>query len=498
MEGRRPATEAIAAEGTSSVDAVGTSFGRAQELLRHSRDYHAYVGGTPISGTPLATPVTSGARGTSHDFLSRLEKAERRDQEVDEERSARASAAVRAKVAEKAAAKKAKKKKKAEHKAAAMSSAAAPQQQQKAQKAPPPPPAQPRPQPAQRHQAPLLPEDEQLAPIRDKIPHAGGRALPASASRPQQQQSRAPEHPHALRHTRATNSMQNLLDADNPVSQPVSAREEDERRAERRAAARGLDLRASTEEVEQARTLLNDTFHQRGRMVPPRGLASPASTPGGGTPVWGTPPITPQGSSVGRRHGRHQGRRQSGEQPGGRQRRASHDNGSSSFTVDAVLNGMVSGPVSVLDGFGAGRARSLSVPSSTPSANWSNLAGSIFDGARKQLKDTVDAALEQSTLLDSVAQSTVAVVNRAAEAGAQAGSYLPPPPIPSAVSNLASRVQDNVADYLPAPGLNPGGVMQAFDNAVSEVAPNVVAYAGVGGMAGGARLVGVAATEYLG
>ena len=62
MEGRRPATEATAAEGTSSVDAVGTSFGRAQELLRHSRDYHAYVGGTPISGTPLATPVTSGTR----------------------------------------------------------------------------------------------------------------------------------------------------------------------------------------------------------------------------------------------------------------------------------------------------------------------------------------------------------------------------------------------------------------------------------------------------
>ena len=377
----------------STAPAAASAGSRAQELLRNSRDYGAYLG-TPISGTPLATPIPS-SRSTPDEFLSRLERAEKRDEE--EERSAQASAAVREKVAAAAAAKKLKKKK--------------------------------------------------------------ARKQSSSSSTQQQQQQQQQSHSHSLKRSRATKSMQNLLEADNPVSQPASHREDDERSMARRAAARGVDLKPRVADLERARMLLQEQ-HQRGRITPPSVLSSPASTPTlSGTPLWGTPLATPLGTPPITPRGQRQGQRHLPL----RERRASHERSAWGLGADVVANSVANCALSVADSFGAAaRARALSMPmpsssSSPASSHWSGLAGSILDRV----------------------QGTVA----------DAGSYLPAPPIPSTIAD--------VARYLPAPD----AVTQALDKATSELGPSVVAYGGVGGIAGGVRVLGAAAanatTEYM-
>ena len=385
------------AEG-SSFGCGGSSFGcgsssfesdssrRAEDLIRRAR--------------------RSSEGDSFNNFLSRLAEAERRDAgqlplpspalnsspPVSEAggssvRSSRLQAALNAKVAEK----------KAKKKAARKASAAAP---------PPPPSASP------------------------------GREHSKKKKKKQQQQ---PATPPSLRKG-ATPSMKHLLDMDDPVSAPVSPREEEHVKELRRRAARPVDLEPRAVDRERNRARDGKRRAEDGRAI------SPAGTPSG-TPS-GTPP--------------------------------------SSFARRGVADGSLVSATAA-----EGRDRNFSAWSD---AFTNAIAASAADlgSVARGVRSTIDGS---GSIVDSVLNNACGAVSRVSGSVSEVSSYLPAPPVPghylSAPPIPVPSALANASSYL----TNPAGIVQGIASAVDRAA-ELAPQAAFAGAAVGVRGVGAALSRY--
>jgi hypothetical protein len=235
-----------------------------------------------------------------------------------------------------------------------------------------------------------------------------------------------PLTPPSLRKSAATNSMQNLLLADNPVSNPASPRDDERRAALAREAARGVDLgprRADRERLREQDALaaqqgwrLAAAAYQR-RQPPGRGQGLASSAPASA------------------------------------RRQQQHHHQQAAAAIEGRSRGM------------AAWGDALTNAVATSPSHWSNIAGHVFEGSARRVGGT-----------DGMFSNAFHAVSRVSNSIGDVGSYLPAPPIP-----LPSSIMETATAYLPPPSALVQGVGGMIDKA-AELGPTLATHASIAGM----------------
>ena len=243
-----------------------------------------------------------------------------------------------------------------------------------------------------------------------------------------------PLTPPSLRKSAATNSMQNLLLADNPVSNPASPRDDERRAALAREAARGVDLgprRADRERLREQDALaaqqgwrLAAAAYQR-RQPPGRGQGLASSAP----------------TSA--------------------RRQQQHHHQQAAAAIEGRSRGM------------AAWGDALTNAVATSPSHWSNIAGHVFEGSARRVGGT-DGMFSGAP--DGMLSNAFHAVSRVSNSIGDVGSYLPAPPIP-----LPSSIMQTATAYLPPPSALVQGVGGMIDKA-AELGPTLATHASIAGM----------------